>query len=108
MPTTSATAAASPPVSLTGVQRKLVAAMIGVAVLEGIVTTVIDLQFIGINPNFGRPQGGEVVTITGKNFKTPLRVLFDFGAGKTPKDATIISSTDKTSCPRHGSLSQHS
>jgi len=46
----------------------------------------------GINPNFGRPQGGEVVTISGKNFKTPLRVIFDFGAGKTPKDATIISS----------------
>lgn len=50
----------------------------------------------GINPNFGRPQGGEVVTISGKNFKTPLRVIFDFGAGKTPKDATIISSTDTT------------
>ena len=46
----------------------------------------------GINPTFGRPQGGEVVTITGKNFRTPLRVLFDFGAGTTPKDATIISS----------------
>jgi hypothetical protein len=47
----------------------------------------------GINPNFGRPQGGEVVTITGKNLRTPLRVLFDFGAGTTPKEATIISST---------------
>ncbi|HEX3582272.1 MAG TPA: IPT/TIG domain-containing protein, partial [Thermoanaerobaculia bacterium] len=47
----------------------------------------------GITPNFGRPQGGEVVTITGKNFRTPLRVLFDFGAGTTPKDATIITST---------------
>src|ERR1043166_3074712 len=47
----------------------------------------------GISPNFGRPQGGEVVTITGKNFQTPLHVFFDFGAGKTPKDATIISST---------------
>jgi len=49
-----------------------------------------------INPTFGRPQGGEVVTITGKNFRTPLRVLFDFGAGTTPKDATIISSTGTT------------
>lgn len=47
----------------------------------------------GITPNFGRPQGGEVVTINGKNFRTPLRVLFDFGAGTTPKEATIISST---------------
>ena len=34
------------------------------------------------------------MAISGKNFKTPLRVIFDFGAGKTPKDATIISSTD--------------
>lgn len=50
----------------------------------------------GITPNFGRPQGGEVVTISGKNFRTPLRVLFDFGAGKTPKEATIISSTDSS------------
>jgi hypothetical protein len=50
----------------------------------------------GITPNFGRPQGGEVVTITGKNFRTPLRVFFDFGAGTTPKDATIISSTGTT------------
>lgn len=50
----------------------------------------------GISPNFGRPQGGEVVTITGKNFRTPLRVFFDFGAGTTAKDATIISSTSTT------------
>ncbi|HEY2323989.1 MAG TPA: IPT/TIG domain-containing protein [Thermoanaerobaculia bacterium] len=50
----------------------------------------------GITPNFGRPQGGETVTITGKNFRTPLRVFFDFGPGTTPKDATIISSTATT------------
>ncbi|HEV8434479.1 MAG TPA: IPT/TIG domain-containing protein [Thermoanaerobaculia bacterium] len=47
----------------------------------------------GISPNFGAPTGGQVVTITGKNFRTPLRVLFDFGPGKSPKDATIITST---------------
>jgi predicted component of type VI protein secretion system len=50
----------------------------------------------GITPTFGRPQGGETVTITGKNFRTPLRVFFDFGPGTTPKDATIISSTATT------------
>lgn len=50
----------------------------------------------GISPNFGRPQGGEVVTISGKNFRTPLRVLFDLGAGTTPKEATVISSTGTT------------
>ncbi|HEX3111359.1 MAG TPA: IPT/TIG domain-containing protein, partial [Thermoanaerobaculia bacterium] len=47
----------------------------------------------GISPNFGAPQGGQVVTITGKNFRIPLRVLFDFGPGTTPKEATIITST---------------
>src|SRR6266550_2051363 len=56
----------------------------------------ISASITGISPNFGRPQGGEVVTISGKNFRTPLRVLFDFGAGTTPKEATIISSTGTT------------
>ena len=50
----------------------------------------------GISPNFGRPQGGETVTITGKNFRPPLKVLFDFGPGTTPKEATIISATGNT------------
>lgn len=49
-----------------------------------------------ITPNFGRPQGGETLTITGKNFRIPLRVLFDFGNGTIPKEATIISSTPTT------------
>jgi IPT/TIG domain-containing protein len=49
-----------------------------------------------ITPNVGRPQGGEVLTITGKNFRTPLRVLFDFANGTLPKEATIISSTPTT------------
>jgi hypothetical protein len=38
---------ATPPTLLTSPQRALVAAMLAVAALEGIVTTVIDLQFIG-------------------------------------------------------------
>jgi hypothetical protein len=46
----------------------------------------------GIAPTTGRPQGGEVVTITGKNFKGNVRVIFDFGAGVT-KEATVISSS---------------
>ncbi|HVR37721.1 MAG TPA: IPT/TIG domain-containing protein, partial [Thermoanaerobaculia bacterium] len=50
----------------------------------------------GISPNFGRPQGGQTVRITGTNFRTPLRVLFDFGAGTTPKEALPISSSATT------------
>jgi hypothetical protein len=36
----------------------------------------------GFSPTLGVPQGGTVVTITGKNFSSP-KVLFDFGGGKT-------------------------
>src|SRR5947209_6500709 len=48
----------------------------------------------GITPATGSPAGGETVTITGTNFKTPVRVLFDFGGGTTPKEATVLSQTD--------------
>jgi len=45
-----------------------------------------------VSPAFGRPQGGEVVTITGRNFHAPVRVVFDFGGGVT-KDAFVSSVT---------------
>ncbi len=40
-----------------------------------------------ISPAQGKPAGGDLVTINGRNFEPPLRVLF----GETP--ATIVSST---------------
>lgn len=43
-----------------------------------------------ISPTFGRPQGGETVTIIGTNFRSPVRVLFDFGTGVTPKEALVV------------------
>jgi hypothetical protein len=43
-------------------------------------------------PTFGKPQGGDVVTITGTNFRAPARVLFDTGSG-TPKEGTVSSVT---------------
>ena len=45
----------------------------------------------GISPTTGRPQGGEIVTITGSNFSAP-KVIFDFGGGKTV-EAQIVSQT---------------
>lgn len=45
-----------------------------------------------ISPTTGKPQGGDEVTLTGKNFRTPLRVLFDFGDNQ-PKEAFVSSST---------------
>lgn len=45
------------------------------------------------SPNFGLPTGGETITITGTNFIAPVRVIFDFGAGKPTKDGFVVSVT---------------
>lgn len=34
-----------------------------------------------INPTSGKVTGGEILTLTGTNFRTPVRVLFDLGGG---------------------------
>lgn len=46
-----------------------------------------------ITPNFGNPAGGQFVTITGTNFRQPLKVLFDFGANTTPVEAQVTNAT---------------
>jgi hypothetical protein len=48
-----------------------------------------------VTPGIGIPSGGERIRINGKNFKTPLRVLFDTG-GAVPVEVQVISSTDTT------------
>ncbi len=45
-----------------------------------------------VSPTFGKPQGGDLVTITGTNFRPTVRVLFDTGSG-TPKEGTVTSVT---------------
>jgi hypothetical protein len=45
-----------------------------------------------VTPGIGRPSGGEIIRITGTNFRTPLRVLFDIGQA-LPVEATVVSST---------------
>jgi len=42
-----------------------------------------------ITPNTGLPQGGTVITITGTNFRTPVRVIVDPGNGQPTKDAFV-------------------
>ena len=52
-----------------------------------------------ITPNTGKPQGGDVVTITGTNFTGPIRVLFDLGNGTLKEGfvcATCFTSTTIT------------
>jgi hypothetical protein len=46
-----------------------------------------------ISPTFGTPAGGQPVTITGTNFRAPVRVLFDFGAPIGTKEAFVTSVT---------------
>ncbi|MBV8544268.1 MAG: IPT/TIG domain-containing protein, partial [Acidobacteria bacterium] len=46
-----------------------------------------------ISPTSGLPTGNQTVTITGTNFRTPLRVLFDPGNGQAPKEGFVTSST---------------
>ncbi|HVS30320.1 MAG TPA: IPT/TIG domain-containing protein, partial [Thermoanaerobaculia bacterium] len=44
-----------------------------------------------VAPNQGRPEGGEIVTITGRNFRGPIRVFFDLGSGVL-REALVTSS----------------
>jgi len=52
--------------------------------LKPVVTPPPDLtpQITSISPQVGIPQGGQILTITGKNFSN-AKVIFDFGGGKT-------------------------
>jgi len=45
------------------------------------------------SPTSGTPAGGQTVTITGTNFRAPVRVLFDFGAPIGTKEAFVTSVT---------------
>jgi hypothetical protein len=46
-----------------------------------------------ISPTTGLPTGNQTLTITGTNFRTPVRVLVDPGNGQTPKEAFVTSVT---------------
>ncbi len=45
-----------------------------------------------ISPATGKPAGGDIITITGTNFVSPVRAIFDFGSGVT-KEAQVVSVT---------------
>lgn len=46
-----------------------------------------------VSPAIGSPAGGQRVQIIGKNFKEPVRVLFDTG-GPLPVEAFVVSRSD--------------
>lgn len=45
-----------------------------------------------VTPQFGRVEGGDLVTISGTNFRQPVRVFFDIGGGVL-REAQVISVT---------------
>ncbi len=48
----------------------------------------------GVTPSIGSPAGGQIITITGTNFRAPVVVLFDPGTGVSPTPVTVVSTTD--------------
>ena len=48
-----------------------------------------------VSPASGLPTGNQQVVITGKNFRTPVRVLFDPGSGQAAKEAFATNVTSE-------------
>jgi hypothetical protein len=88
--TNSAAGVAVVTAALTNVAKSITVTFVAVPVVPPPVSTTPTIT--AITPAFGRPQGGETVTITGTNFHSPVRVVFDFGSGVT-KDAFVSSVT---------------
>src|SRR5205823_1020710 len=81
-----------------------VIALLGVIVATIASTAVAGLppwqpSITSISPSFGRPQGGQVVTISGRDFQAPVRVLLTIGdksieafiVSITPTQVTIVT-----------------
>lgn len=89
--------------------RSTVAGLIRVQAAVGNVIRTVDVTFrvgdviepppnssptiTSLSPAIGPPTGGQRVQIIGKNFKEPVRVLFDTG-GPLPVEAFVVSRSD--------------
>jgi len=89
--------------------RSTVAGLIRVQAAVGSVSRSVDVTFklspvvippetpvptiTSVTPNIGIPSGGERILVVGKNFKEPVRVLFNTGAA-LPVEAFVVSRTD--------------
>jgi hypothetical protein len=49
-----------------------------------------------ITPNVGKPTGGQIIRITGKNFKPTVKVLFRTPNTVVPIEASVVAVTDTT------------
>ncbi|HEV7766405.1 MAG TPA: IPT/TIG domain-containing protein [Thermoanaerobaculia bacterium] len=89
--------------------RSTVAGVIRVQATVGNVSRTVDVTFkvsptippptsqapsiTSVSPAIGIPSGGQRITIIGRNFKEPVKVLFDTG-GPLPVETLVISRTD--------------
>jgi len=89
--------------------RSTVAGSIRVQAAVGSVSRTVDVLFrvsptvpppestapsiTSVSPTLGIPSGGERIQIIGKNFKEPVRVLFNTGAAQ-PVEAFVVSRSD--------------
>jgi hypothetical protein len=89
--------------------RSTVAGTIRVQAAVGSVSRTVDVLFkvsptipppettapsiTSVSPTLGIPSGGQRIQIIGKNFKEPVRVLFNTGAAQ-PVEAFVVSRTD--------------
>ena len=53
-----------------------------------------DPTITGVTPSVGSPNGGQIITISGTNFRAPLKVLFDPGTGVLPTEVSIVSASE--------------
>jgi len=55
-----------------------------------------------VTPSVGRPEGGELITIAGRNFRPPVRVFFDVGGGRLIEGqvASVTSTQVQVLTPR--------
>lgn len=47
-----------------------------------------------ITPNLGKPAGGQIIHITGTNFKPPVKVLFRIPNQPVPVEGSVVAVTD--------------
>src|SRR5205085_10255693 len=47
----------------------------------------------GVTPSQFSPDGGQIFTILGGGFRTPVRVFLDLGDGATPLEVFVVSLT---------------
>ncbi|HEX6083448.1 MAG TPA: choice-of-anchor D domain-containing protein [Thermoanaerobaculia bacterium] len=51
---------------------------------------------VSVSPTLGKPAGGDIIRITGTNFRGPVKVFFRLPNQATPIEASVVSATETT------------